>query len=180
MQSPMELKSVNTYQDLVKIFFNSLVSIIIWPIAAITFAMSAGIYLFVAMFISPKRLHPLARFLCRSMLLGAGQLIRVKGKMPPPQEGPYVYLFNHQSLFDHFAIAGTVDEYISAVGGAFQFDWFIWGRLAKRYGAIPIVRKNLEKAIHTLNLAEDEIRKGTSFSYFSRRNENNNRQNEYF
>ena len=136
---------------------------IIWPIAAIIFFLSASLYLLIATFISPKRLHPLTRFLCRTMLFGGGQLIKHEGAIPNPKDGPYLYLFNHQSLFDHFAITGSLDEYISAVGGAFQFDWFIWGKLIKRYGAIPIVRKNLEKAIHSLNLVEDKIRKGTSF-----------------
>ena len=147
----------------IKKIFDTIIALLIWPIAAITFAVSAWIYLFVAIFIPPKQLHPLAKFLCRLMLLGGGQIIKQTGNPPNPKDGPYLYLFNHQSLFDQFVVAGTLDEYISAVAGQFQFDWFIWGRLVKRYGAIPIIRKNLEKAIHSLNLAEDEIRKGTSF-----------------
>ena len=39
-----------------------------------------GIYLFAALFISPKRLHPLARLLSRFVLLGAGQIIKMEGK----------------------------------------------------------------------------------------------------
>ncbi len=97
------------------------------------------------------------------MLLSAGQILKIEGKIPDPKDGPYLYLFNHQSMIDQFLIGGSVKEYISAVGGDFQFSWPIWGRLIKRYGAIPIVRENLKKAIYSLNLAEDEIRKGTSF-----------------
>ncbi|MCK4904601.1 MAG: 1-acyl-sn-glycerol-3-phosphate acyltransferase, partial [Candidatus Marinimicrobia bacterium] len=48
-------------------------------------------------------------------------------------------------------------------GADYQFSWPIWGRLIKRLGAIPIVRDDLTKAIHSLTLAEDEIQKGTSF-----------------
>ena len=122
-----------------------------------------GVYLFVALFISPKYLHPLARFLSCFVLLGAGQIIKMEGKTPDPKKGPYLYLFNHQSLLDQFLIVSTIKEFVSAVGAEHQFSWPIWGRLIKRLGAIPIVRDDLTKAIHSLTLAEDEIRKGTSF-----------------
>jgi 1-acyl-sn-glycerol-3-phosphate acyltransferase len=87
----------------------------------------------------------------------------MEGKIPDPKNGPYLYLFNHQSLLDQFLIVGVIREYISAVGANYQFSWPIWGRLIKRLGVIPIMRKDLTKAIHSLSLAEDEIRKGTSF-----------------
>ena len=138
-------------------------AIVIWPIALFTFVISVGIYLFAALFISPKRLYHLARFLSRFVLLGAGQIIKMEGKIPDPKNGPYLYLFNHQSLLDQFLIVGVIREYVTAVGADYQFSWPIWGRLIKRLGAIPIIRKDLTKAIHSLSLAEDEIRKGTSF-----------------
>jgi 1-acyl-sn-glycerol-3-phosphate acyltransferase len=142
---------------------SSICAIVIWPIALTAFIISVGIYLFAALFISPKRLHPLARFLSRFVLLGAGQIITTEGKITEPKNGPYLYLFNHQSLLDQFLIVGAIKEYVSAVGADHQFSWPIWGRLIKRLGAIPIVRNDLTKAIHSFTLAEDEIRKGTSF-----------------
>lgn len=142
---------------------NSIIAIIVWPIAVLAFVISAGIYLFAALFISPKRLHLLAKLLSRFMLLCAGQRIKIKGEIPDPKNGPHLYLFNHQSFLDQFLIAGTIKEYISAVGTANQFSWPIWGWVIKRLGAIPIIRVDLAKAIHSLTLAEHEIRKGTSF-----------------
>ena len=142
---------------------SSIIAIIIWPFALIAFVVSTGTYLFAALFISPKKLYSLARIRSRFMLLSAGQIIKVEGEIPDPKNGPHLYLFNHQSLIDQFLIAGTVKEYITAVGADYQFSWPIWGRVIKRLGAIPIVREDLAKAIHSLSLAEDEIRKGTSF-----------------
>lgn len=142
---------------------SSIIAVVFWPVALTIFIISAGIYLFAALFISPKRLHPLTRFLSRFVLLGAGQIIKIEGKIPEPKNGPYLYLFNHQSLLDQFLIVGTIKEYVSAVGADHQFSWPIWGRLIKRLGAIPIVRNDLTKAIHSFTLAEDEIQKGTSF-----------------
>ncbi|MFC1565878.1 lysophospholipid acyltransferase family protein [Candidatus Neomarinimicrobiota bacterium] len=142
---------------------SSIIAIVIWPLALIAFIVSAGTYLFTSLIISPKRLHGLARFLCRFILLGAGQIIKIEGEIPDSKNGPHLYLFNHQSLLDQFFIAGTIKEYVSAVGADYQFSWPIWGRVIKRLGAIPIIRTELTKAIHSLSLAEDEIKKGTSF-----------------
>ena len=150
-------------RNFLKNISSSIIAIVIWPFALITFVISAGTYLFASLFISPKRLNRLARFLCRFILLSAGQIIKVEGEIPDSRNGPHLYLFNHQSMLDQFLVAGAVKEYISAIGGDFQFSWPIWGRLIKRLGAIPIVRENLEKAIYSLTLAEEEIRKGTSF-----------------
>ncbi len=97
------------------------------------------------------------------MLFGAGQIIKVEGELPTFKDGPYLYLFNHQSLLDQFVIGAIVKGYLSAVGGDFQFKWPIWGQLIRRIGAIPIVRKDLAKAIHSLSLVEVEIKNGTSF-----------------
>lgn len=146
-----------------KKILNSLIALIIWPIALAVFVISAGIYLFCTIFIPPKRLHWLARIVCRVILLGAGQIYIRNGKIPDPKEGPYLYLFNHQSYLDPFLLGATIKEYVSAVGGDFQFDWPIWGTVVKRYGAIPIIRENLNKAIHSLSLAEEAIRTGISF-----------------
>lgn len=142
---------------------NSLVALVIWPIALVVFGLSLSFYLFIIIFISPKRLHWLARFLCGLMVLGAGQLLIRKGNLPNPKEGPYLYLFNHQSYLDPFMLGATVKEYISAVGGDFQFEWPLWGVVIKKYGAIPIIREKLSEAIHSLSLTEDAIREGTSF-----------------
>ena len=140
-----------------------MVALVIWPIAFIVFGLSVSFYLLISIFISPKRLHWLARLLCGFIVLGAGQLLLKKGKLPDPKEGPYLYLFNHQSYLDPFMLGATVKEYISAVGGDFQFEWPLWGAVIKRYGAIPIIREKLSEAIHSLSLSEDEIKKGTSF-----------------
>ena len=142
---------------------SSIIAIVIWPFTLTAFILSAGVYLFATLFISPKKLYPLARLLSRFVLLGAGQIIKIDGEIPDRKNGPHLYLFNHQSLLDQFLIVGTIKEYVSAVGADYQFSWPIWGRLIKRLGAIPIVRDDLTKAIHSLTLAEDEIQKGTSF-----------------
>ena len=60
-------------------------------------------------------------------------------------------------------LAAAIPHYFTAIGANKQFSWPIWGWIVRRYGVIPIKRKKLKEAIYSLDLAEESIRKGTSF-----------------
>ena len=92
-----------------------------------------------------------------------GQWLKIKGTPPSKDGQPYLYLFNHGSLFDAFMLGAAIPHYFTAIGANKQFSWPIWGWIVKRYGVIPIKRKKLKEAIYSLDLAEESIRKGTSF-----------------
>lgn len=140
----------------------TLTSLIIYPFALVVFGLSAGIYLFCALFISPRRLHPLARLISRVFLLASGQWVTISGPTPDPKKGPYLYMFNHQSLFDGFLLVAVARHYITGVGAIEQFSYPIWGRIVRRYGVVPIKRKELQDAIHSLDQMEQAISAGTS------------------
>jgi 1-acyl-sn-glycerol-3-phosphate acyltransferase len=140
----------------------ALFSVIIWPIATLMFLLAATLYITVSLFFPPRELHRLASFLCRFVLLCAGQWLSVKGSVPDPKNGPHLYLFNHVSLFDQFILIAAIREFVTGVGALKQFSWPVWGLIVRRYGIIPIQRRNLKKAIHSIDLAEEEVRKGVS------------------
>ena len=143
--------------------FKTLVSLLIWPLASIIFIILIPFYFFIAVFIAPVKLYTLASMFCRTILFFGGQWLKIKGDTPSKENQPYLYLFNHGSLFDAFMLVAAIPHYITAVGANKQFSWPIWGWIVRRYGVIPIKRKNLKEAIHSLDLAEDAIRDGTSF-----------------
>ena len=97
------------------------------------------------------------------MLLFAGKWIKVKGNRPDPKNGPYLYLFNHESMLDQFIVAAVAPEFINAIGALKQFSYPVWGLIIKRYGAIPIKRRDLKEAIQSLELVAEEMKKGVSF-----------------
>ncbi|NIA18502.1 MAG: hypothetical protein GWO85_00230 [Simkaniaceae bacterium] len=142
--------------------FRTLFSLIIYPIGVTVFTLSAMVYLFFAMFIDPKNLHPLAKIISRVFLLSCGQWVTYKGVTPPKEGGPYLYMFNHQSMFDGFLLVGSFRHYVTGVGAQKQFSWFIWGWIVKRYGIIPIKRSKLNEAIHSLDAMEEVLKKGIS------------------
>jgi len=143
--------------------FKTIISLILWPVALITFFFSALIYILLTYIIKPIYLYPVVKVISRLLLLSSGQWLRVEGNVPDKKHQPYLYLFNHESLVDPFMLGGAVNHYITAVGANFQFSYPIWGWLARRHGALPIQRKKLDKAIHTLDNAEEAIRNGISF-----------------
>lgn len=140
----------------------TLLALVIWPIATLIFLLAAVLYIIVSFFVPPRELHWLARFLCRFLLLCAGQWLSVRGPIPDSSNSPHLYLFNHESLFDQFILIAAIREFVTGVGAFKQFSWPVWGLIVRRYGVIPIQRRNLKKAIHSIDLAEEEVRKGVS------------------
>tara|TARA_B100000287_G_scaffold305504_1_gene288735 strand:- start:1318 stop:1911 length:594 start_codon:yes stop_codon:yes gene_type:complete len=103
------------------------------------------------------------RPVCWTYCFFAGQIL-TRENQPPPSEGqPYLYLFNHVSMFDQFMVGAFVPHYITAIGAEEIFKYPVWGHLIKRYGAIPIKRKRLKSALKSLTQVEDAIKRGISF-----------------
>ena len=100
--------------------------------------------------------------MCWTWCLFGGQWLTKKGDLPNPNNQPYIYMFNHGSMFDQFMIGAYVSHYLTAVAAIEVFNYpFLWNNF-KKYGIIPIVRKNIKKAMNSLTIAENAIKLGTS------------------
>ena len=64
-----------------------------------------------------------------------------------PSEGQYIIMMNHTSFADVFFSIQPLQGKYTAVLAAFNFDIPLWGRMLKRFNAVPIERKNKLKAI---------------------------------
>ncbi len=143
--------------------YKTIVSIILWPIWYLFFIPSL-IIIFVLIYLIPRKyffyiVKPVSWLCC----FFAGQWL-VKENSPPPKENqPYLYLFNHVSMFDQFMIGAYISHYITAIGAAEIFNYPIWGHVVTKYGGIPIVRQHLKQAIESLSLVEEAIKSGISF-----------------
>ena len=121
------------------------------------------IILFFALYIVPRQyLFYLIRIWCWGACLFAGQWLIKEGNLPDLDGEPYLYMFNHVSLFDQFMVGAYIGHYVTVVGALEQFRWPIWGTVGRNYGAIPIVRKQIKKALNALDTAEEVIKKGVS------------------
>ena len=140
----------------------SVISIILWPVFFTTFLFGVFGYFIVTTFVSLDVAHRYMKIFCRTCLLTAGQLLKIKGTIPPKEKQPYIYMLNHQSMFDHFMIAGSTSHYLTGVAAEDQYSYPIYGAALRRYKAIPIKRKKLKDAIHSLDEAEKVVLSGTS------------------
>jgi len=136
---------------------HTLYSILLWPIWYAYLIIILPIFLIFIIFVSKEYFHyflrPMSYFFC----LFGGQRLKVYGEIPDPESGPYLYLMNHESLFDHFAIGRYIKHYVTAIAKYEQFKYPLWGHVAKYYGIEPIDRSNTKKAIKSLKKVEMEI-----------------------
>ena len=98
--------------------------------------------------------YPLIPFSSRLLMLVSFQRFSVKGQAPKKENGPYIFMFNHESMFDVFMLGGSIPYYVNAIGWEGVFKWPLFGFFAKRYGAYAVTHDNTNKAIKTLKAAE--------------------------
>jgi 1-acyl-sn-glycerol-3-phosphate acyltransferase len=142
--------------------YKTIVSIIIWPIFMTIFALGVGGYFILTTFISLQQAHSYMKWFCRICLFSAGQMLRIEGNIPKKEKQPYIYMFNHESMFDHFMIVAATSHYLTGVAAEDQYSYPIYGAGLRRYKAIPIKREKLKAAIHSLDEAESVVKDGTS------------------
>tara|TARA_Y100000389_G_scaffold59084_1_gene55125 strand:+ start:291 stop:1013 length:723 start_codon:yes stop_codon:yes gene_type:complete len=103
----------------------------------------------------PKNTYPyVVPIFARVIMLSGMQWFSVRGKVPPKKDGPYLFMFNHESMFDVLMLAGAIPYYINAIGWEGVFKIPLFGFMAKRYGAYAITHDNTDKAKATLRAAE--------------------------
>ena len=137
--------------------YKTIISLILWPIWFAYLIIVLPIFLIFILLVNKQYYHyflrPMSYFFC----LFGGQLVKLNGSIPDPKSGPYLYVINHESLFDHFVIGQFIKHYVTAIAKFEQFKYPLWGNVASRYGVVPIDRSNIKKAISSLKLVEQEI-----------------------
>ena len=143
--------------------FRTVLSLILWPIWFTFFAVTMILF-FVLFTIVPKQhLNYFIRPISWAYCFFGGQWLVKENQPPNPDGQPYLYMFNHESMFDQFMVAAFIPHYVTAVGAIEQFRYPIWGYIMRTYGVIPIIRQNVKKAINSLSKAEEALNNGVSF-----------------
>jgi 1-acyl-sn-glycerol-3-phosphate acyltransferase len=101
------------------------------------------------------------RFWTRTILLTAGVRLRVHNAERMRHDGPRVYVCNHVSWFDVFALAAIL-PHCKFVGKAELFRLPIFGAAARTMGMIPIERENRRSAFQSYEVAASRVQGGAS------------------
>ena len=139
-----------------------LISIFLWPIW-FSYTFIALITIFILIMIVPhKKLYVFLRPICWFWCFFGGQILKRDSNIPLKINQPYIYMFNHASMFDQFMIGAYINHYLTAVAAIEIFKYPLWGQVLNRYGIIPIYRKKIKKALSSLYEAEKKILSGVS------------------
>ena len=85
-------------------FLSSLIACVLWASGLSSFIILIGFYLLISLIIPPRKVQWILLYMSRVILLFCGQYMKVHGTVPAKGSGPYIYMFNHESLFDIFLI----------------------------------------------------------------------------
>lgn len=141
-----------------------------------TFTTAAGSYLFIVVMIVPHVIvslfsrtgnlpHILARTWARFTLLSANVRVEVRGSENIPH-GPAVYMPNHVSHFDVFALLGYLNVQFRWTAKKELFSIPLLGLAMRRAGYILIDRSRHDRAMASMRKAADKISRGTSIVIF--------------
>ncbi len=92
----------------------------------------------------------------------AGQKVKIEGNYPDQKNGPYLYLLNHESLFDALLMGYTLKDRATGLCAKNYFYLPIWGWMMWLHGVIPVERNNHLKAIGSVSEAEKAVARGES------------------
>ena len=137
-------------------------SMLLWAVGLLHFfiiflVLGSGLLL-----LPPSKRYPLVRILARSQLRIMGVRLRISGLNNFDHQRPFLIMGNHESMFDLFAIPAAIPVSWVGVEASYHFAIPLWGWLIKRWGNIPISRKNLSEAKASLECARQVIRSGVS------------------
>ncbi len=143
---------------------DAVVSVFLWIAGSVVFLTLGMVFVLLGVVFPPRYIYPLARVICRSVLVVTGQRLQVVGTPPPLASGPYIYLFNHTSMMDAFVVVSSIPEFTGAIGKYEQFSIPFWGTILRRYGVVPINRGKLGDAIQILDEVETAVNGGLSMA----------------
>ena len=137
-------------------FFRVILSIFLYLTGLFVFAVFGSIFIIISFF-SQKAMFAYIPFFCRLLLLSLGVVVKVHGKFP--LNGPYVLMFNHGSFIDPFVYASIIKGKFTAVIAAENYKIPLFSSMLRKFRAIPIHRKNKQKALESIKCAENIIKK---------------------
>lgn len=134
-------------------------AVILYLLAGLAFVIGAAIYIPLLFIFEPHKSTWFRLLYAKSFIYAAFcKLIIIN--QPPINQGPYLFICNHQSMFDGFMIGTALPYHFSAVGKKEAFSIPIFGLIIKRLGIISIDRKNHDNSMAGISEAVKKIKSG--------------------
>ena len=131
-------------------------SIFLYLVGFIYFIIFGLFVIIFSLIFGHQNLFPLLPSLTKIQLFLLGSIVRVKNKIP--KEGQYIIMMNHTSFADVFYPIQVARGKYTAILASWNFKIPIWSRMLKSFKAIPVYRRNRNKAIESIKRAEHIIK----------------------
>lgn len=134
-------------------------AVILYLLAGLIFVIGASIYIPLIFLFEPHK-STWFRLLYAKAVISAAFCKLIIINQPPINQGPYLFICNHQSMFDGFMLGAALPYHFSAVGKKEAFSIPIFGLIIRQLGIISIDRKNHENSMAGISEAVEKIKSG--------------------
>jgi 1-acyl-sn-glycerol-3-phosphate acyltransferase len=137
-------------------------SLFLWAVGGLYFVLIFFVLSVALLLFPPRRIYPSVQFIFRIQLFLMGVTIEVSGLETYNHSRPHLFMGNHQSMFDLFAIPVGIPVHVVGLEAAYHFSLPLWGYLIRKWGNIPVYRNDLARSITSLETARRVMASGTS------------------
>jgi len=139
-----------------------LISAYAWLVGGLYFILLLIICIVLSFFIRQKTLDPFIKKSLKILFKILFIKVHSKGAENVEPNKTYLFMSNHQSLFDIPLLEAYIPTFVRAVEALQQFKWPVYGWAIRRAGNIPIDRKNIHASIKSMKRTEKILKKGKS------------------
>jgi 1-acyl-sn-glycerol-3-phosphate acyltransferase len=133
-----------------------------WIASGFLFSVLALVVLVAGRRVSARRMFPFSQWVFARMLRISGARLEAEGRERLDPARGYVYIFNHQSFLDHFALASQVPGFLVGVEKIESRSIPVYGFVTRWWGNVAIDRSNPEEAIQSIAETQRVLREGVS------------------
>lgn len=139
-----------------------LLSIWLWVIGIIYLVLFVLLLIFISYLFPKKKYDPFMKVLARFIFKILFIRVEVKGIENVDKSAIYVVMGNHVSMFDIPLMFGFLPTSFVGIEAAEHFRTPIYSQALKRYGNIPINRKNSHESMQSILKGVEKIKEGNS------------------
>ncbi len=139
-----------------------LVSAYSWFVGGLYFILLLFLCILLSLFIPQKILDPFIKNSLKLLFMILFIKVRSEGTEIVEKDKTYLFMSNHESLFDIPLLEAYVPTFVRGVEALRQFKWPVYGWAIRLVGNIPIDRKNIHASIKSMKVTEQILKKGKS------------------
>ena len=139
-----------------------LISAYSWFVGGLYFFLLLFLFIILSLFIPQRILDPFFKFSLKILFKILFIKVRSDGRENVEKNKTYLFMPNHESLFDIPLLEAYVPTFVRGVEAMRQFKWPVYGWAIRLVGNIPIDRNNIHASIKSMKITERALKKGKS------------------